>query len=187
LNRNSEGDDMNTLASNAQRIVSTRTIIAGAIAGMVAGAVMAMYAMLASATFLHQGFFTPLYGIASPIVGTSAMATSMQQGVYFSLGPALVGLIVHMMWSAMFGVIFALIARAVRLHGALALVAGVTFGLAVQLVMSVIVLPLVGQGGMAGEIGLPSFTVEHLLFGLTLGLWVALRPQDIASGAPANA
>jgi uncharacterized membrane protein YagU involved in acid resistance len=164
-----------------------RTIIAGAIAGMVAGAVMAMYAMLASVTFLHQGFFTPLYGIASPIVGAGAMATSMQQGVYFSLGPALVGLIVHMLWSAMYGVIFALIARAARLHGIQAIVVGLVYGLAVQLVMSLIVLPLVGQGGMPGVIGLPSFTVEHLLFGLTLGVWVARRPQDIASGAATNA
>jgi len=178
---------MNTIARNTRNIVTAHTVIAGAIAGMVAGAVMAMYAMLASVTFLHQGFFTPLYGIASPIVGTGAMATSMQQGVYFSLGPALVGLIVHMMWSALYGVIFALIARAARLHGVQAIVVGLVYGLAVQLVMSVIVLPLVGQGGMVGEIGLPSFTIEHLLFGLTLGLWVALRPQDIASGALANA
>jgi uncharacterized membrane protein YagU involved in acid resistance len=178
---------MNSIARNTRNVVTAHTVIAGAIAGMVAGAVMAMYAMLASATFLHQGFFTPLYGIASPIVGTGAMATSMRQGVYFSLGPALVGLIVHIMWSAMYGVIFALIARAARLHGLLAIVAGLVYGLAVHLVMSVIVLPLVGQGGMVGEIGPPSFTVEHLLFGLTLGVWVALRPQDISSDIPATA
>jgi uncharacterized membrane protein YagU involved in acid resistance len=177
---------MNTLASNAQRTVSAHTIIAGAIAGMVAGAVMVMYAMLASTAFLHQGFFTPLYGIASPRVGTGAMVTSMQQGVFFSPGPAVVGLIVHMMWSAMLGVIFALIARAARPHGAPALVAGVIFGFAVQLVMSVIALPLVGQGGMVGEVGLPSFTVERFLFGPTLGLWVALRPQDVAADTPAR-
>src|SRR5215470_17367988 len=39
---------------------TTRLLIIGAIAGMVAGALMAMYAMIASATFLGQGFFTPL-------------------------------------------------------------------------------------------------------------------------------
>jgi len=86
----------------------------------------------------------------------------------------------------MYGVVFALIARAARLHGAWTLVGGVVFGLAVQLVMSVIVLPLVSQDGLVGEIGLPSFTVEHLLFGLTLGLWVALRPQDIPADTPAR-
>jgi uncharacterized membrane protein YagU involved in acid resistance len=178
---------MNAIARSTRNIVTAHTVIAGAIAGMIAGAVMAMYAMLASATFLDQGFFTPLYYIAAPIVGTSAKVTSLQQGVYFSLGAALVGLLVHMMWSAIYGVIFAVIARAARLHGAQAIGVGVVFGLAVELLMSVVVLPLVGQGGMVSEIGLPSFTVEHLLFGLTLGAWVALRPQDVHSGAPANA
>jgi len=55
---------MNAIGSSARTIITPRTIIAGAIAGMVAGAVVAMHAMLASATFLHQGFFTPLYSIA---------------------------------------------------------------------------------------------------------------------------
>jgi hypothetical protein len=146
---------------------------------MGAGAVMAMYAMTASATFLHQGFFTPLYGIASPIAGQSAMMTSMQRGVYLALGPALLGLVVHMMWSAMYGVVFGLIARAASLHSASAVIAGVIFGLAIQVVMSVLVLRILGLASMPGTIGLPSFTVEHLLFGLTLGLWVATHPQDI--------
>lgn len=164
-------------------IVSGRTVVAGLIAGMVAGAVMAMYAMVASATFLHQGFFTPLYGIASPLVGARAMMASMQQGIYFALGPAVLGLVVHMMWSALYGVVFGLIARATRLRGASAIVAGAVFGLAIELVMSVIVLPILGLASMPGTIGLPSFTVEHLLFGLTLGLWVAARPQDVADVA----
>ena len=70
-------------------------VVAGAVAGIIAGMVMAMYAMIASATFLGQGFFTPLYGIASPLVGSEAMMTSLKQGFYFDLGPALVGLVVH--------------------------------------------------------------------------------------------
>ncbi len=65
----------------------TRVGLAGAVAGIVAGLVMAVYAMLASATFLHQGFFTPLYGIASPIIGPGAMGASMKQGLYFDFGP----------------------------------------------------------------------------------------------------
>lgn len=174
---------MSAAQQSSRPIVSGRTIVAGLIAGMVAGAVMAMYAMLASATFLHQGFFTPLYGIASPLVGPGAMMTSMQRGVYLALGPALLGLVVHMMWSALYGVVFGLIARAAQLHGAQAIIAGAVFGLAIELFMSLVMLPILGVGGMPGTIGLPSFTVEHLLFGLTLGLWVAARPQDVAASA----
>lgn len=160
---------------------TSRTVGTGAIAGIVAGLVMAMYAMFASATFLHQGFFTPLYGIAAPISGHSAMMTSMKQGVYFAAGPALVGLMVHMMWSAVYGVIFALIARQFRLRGGQALVVGAIFGLAIELVMAVVVLRIVGLGSMPGTIGLPSFTVEHLMFGMALGAWVLLRPQDVGA------
>lgn len=166
---------MNTQARASQSIETSQTLITGAIAGMVAGSVMAMYAMIASATFLHQGFFTPLYGIASPIVGSQAMMTSMQQGFYFSFGAALVGLIAHMMWSAVFGAIFLLIARAAHLHGASAIVAGVLFGVIVEALMSLTVLRILGLGGMPSTTGLPSFTVEHLLFGFTLGAWVAAR------------
>ena len=170
-----------------RRILSGKTIVSGVIAGMVAGAVMAMYAMLASATFLHQGFFTPLYGIASPLIGRDAMMTSMQRGVYFAFGPVLLGLVVHMMWAAVFGVVFALYVRASRLHDIQALAAGLLYGLVIELVMSLVVLPVVGVGGMPGTIGVSSFTVEHVLFGLSLGLWVVLRPQGVGIGTPRRA
>ena len=155
-----------------------RLIVSGAVAGMIAGAVMALYAMIASATILHQGFFTPLYGIASPIIGPKAMVTSMQKGLYFALGPGLLGLLVHMMWSAAYGVIFGLIVRALRLGGGEAVAGGLVYGLLVMLFMSFVVLLIVGVAAMPGTIGWPSFTVEHLLFGLTLGLWPLRRPHD---------
>lgn len=174
---------MGTVTRSGRSAGLNRTLIAGVIAGIVAGAVMAMYAMIASATFLGQGFFTPMYGIASPLIGSEAMATSMRQGLYFNVGAALLGLIVHMMWSVGYGVVFFLLARMTRLRGAQAIIAGVLYGIAVELVMSFVVLRLLGLGNMPGMIGLPSFTIEHLLYGLTLGVWVALRPHDVAAEA----
>jgi hypothetical protein len=157
----------------------------GILAGMLAGAVMGMYAMIASATILGQGLFTPLYGIASPLVGPGPMRASLQQGVYFALGPALVGLVIHMMWAAMYGVLFGLIARALQLRGTASTVWGVVYGIGVMLVMSFVVLPLIGAQTMPSMVGWPSFTVEHLVFGLMLGLWPAVRPQDFyVAGAP---
>jgi uncharacterized membrane protein YagU involved in acid resistance len=139
----------------------TRQFVGKGIAtGMIAGIVMGMYAMLASATFLGQGFFTPLYGIASPLIGPQPMTTSMQQGTYFTPGPALLGLVVHMLWAALYGVIFGLLARAAHLTGAPAIVAGLVYGIAVMLAMSLVVLPLVGAGAMPGMVGWPSFTIE---------------------------
>ncbi len=164
-----------------------RFIGAGAIAGIIAGMVMAMYAMLASTTFLGQGLFTPLYGIAAPIVGMGAMTTSMHMGVYFTLGPALVGLMVHMMFSAVFGVIFGFIARAVHLHGGIAVLGGMVYGVVVLLLMSFIVLPIVGAGTMPSTVGWPSFTLEHLMYGVVLGLWPVLRSADFMSQRVGNA
>jgi hypothetical protein len=154
-------------------------VVTGAIVGIIAGMVMAMYAMIASATFLEQGFFTPLYGIASPLVGSEAMMTSMKQGLYFALGPALLGLVVHMMWSAFYGAIFGVVASRLQLAGTAAVVGGMVYGVVMMIVMSFIVLPIVGAGAMPGMIGWPSFTIEHLMFGLVLGLWLAVRPADV--------
>jgi hypothetical protein len=156
-----------------------RWLIIGAIAGMVAGAMMAMYAMIASATFLGQGFFTPLYGIASPLLGPGAMMQSMKQGLYFTAGPAVLGLIIHMLWSALYGMLFALLVFFLRLRGMMALVGGLVYGLIVLVIMSFIVLPIVGAGTMPAMIGWPSFVVEHVIFGMVLGLWPLLRPADV--------
>lgn len=119
----------------------------------------------------------PLYGIVSPLIGPNAMMTSMQQGVYFSFGAALLGLIVHMMWAAGYGVVFFWLARTAHLHGVQAIIAGILFGIAVELVMS-LVLRVPGLGDMPGTIGIPSFTVERLLYGATLGVWIAWRLRD---------
>jgi hypothetical protein len=108
------------------------------------------------------------------------MMTSMKQGFYFALGPALVGLVVHMMWSAFYGAIFGIVASRLQLVGTAAVAGGMVYGVVVMIVMSFIVLPIVGAGAMPGMIGWPSFTVEHLMFGLILGLWPATRPADIA-------
>lgn len=165
-------------ASQGNASTWTRVGLLGAVAGIVAGLVMAVYAMMASATFLHQGFFTPLYGIASPLVGPGAMKTSMMQGISFNFGPAMLGIMVHMLWSALYGVIFGLIVAAARLRGGFALVAGLVYGLLVFLFMSYVALPIVGVASMPGMVGYPSFIAEHLLFGAVLGLWPLLRRQD---------
>lgn len=162
-------------------------VIRAAIVGMIAGAVMAMYAMLASATVLNQGFFTPLYGIASPFTGSSAMITSMHSGVYWSTGPAIVGLIVHMMVSAMLGIVFGSLVQLTALRGGMAILAGMIFGIVVQAMMTLVILPIIGSGSMPATIGLPSFTIEHLMFGVALGLWPVVRAQDFLAAHAAVA
>lgn len=154
-----------------------RFVVRGAIWGIVASLVMAVYAMIASAA-MGQGFLTPLYGIASPIVGERDMMDSMAM-VHINIGPMLLGAIIHMLWGALYGVIFGLLARQFGLAGQVGMIAGIVYGLLVMVVMMVAVLPLVGAGGMPEMVGF-SFGVEHVLFGLVLGLWPLLRPAEFA-------
>jgi hypothetical protein len=154
-------------------------LIAGAIAGMLGGAMMAMFTMLATATYLHMGFFTPLYVIASPLSGPQSMMTAMHGGTfYFALGPAILGLVVHMLWSALWGIIFGLIAYGLHLRSAAAVIGGMVYGVLVMLVMSFIVAPIVGAPNLLTLLGGTTFIIGHLLFGMVVGLWPVLRPQD---------
>ena len=168
--------------NNSTRLI--KVLIIGAITGMIAGAVMAMFTMLATATYLHMGFFTTLYAIASPLAGQQLLMTSLHQGVfYFAPGAGLVGLVVHMMWSVLFGMIFGLIVYATHLKGVLAVIGGMVYGVLVMLLMSYVVAPLVGAPNLLQMLGGLAFTLGHLMFGLVLGLWPVLRPQDFVSRA----
>jgi hypothetical protein len=150
------------------------------LAGMIAGAIMIVYAMFASLTILDQGICTPLYSIASPLIGKRPMMMSMQQHLYFNLGPVGLGVVIHLLWAALYGIIFGLLVRDFQLRGAKAVISGLLYSVLVMLFMSFVVLPIVGVSGMPTMVGWPSFTVEHLLFGLMLGLGPMLRPQEFA-------
>jgi hypothetical protein len=157
-------------------------LIAGAIAGMLGGAMMAMFTMLATATYLHMGFFTPLYVIASPLTGPQSMMTAMHGGAfYFALGPAILGLVVHMMWSALWGIVFGLIASGLHLRGVAAIIGGMVYGVLIMLVMNFVLLPFVGAPNLLTLLGGTTFTIGHLLFGMVVGLWPVLRPQDFTN------
>ncbi|HEX2031165.1 MAG TPA: hypothetical protein VHL78_07175, partial [Actinomycetota bacterium] len=118
-----------------------------------------------------------------------SMQQAMEGGLfYFRGGPAALGLAIHMVVGAVFGGIFGALARALRLRGGLAVASGIAYGLLVLLGMSFVGLPLVAGVFGAGEpiaempamVGWPTFTIEHALFGLVLGLWALARPRDVA-------
>ena len=163
----------------------------GALWGIIAAAVMAMYAMVAGLTYLGTGFFTPLYHIASTVIEPKAMMTSMQRAMegqsdfYFTIGPAAVGMMIHLATGAAFGVLFALLARSLRLSGAAAVVAGMFYGVGVLLFSSFVGLPVAAElfdGGdpiadMPKMVGWTTFTIEHVMFGAVLGLGLFLASR----------
>lgn len=168
----------------------------GVVGGMAGAAVMAMYAMVVSATVKDVGFFTPMYHIASTFLSPKTMMQSMQAAAggdafTFSAGPAIVGLLIHMVTGAMAGAVFGAVAAVARPARGVTLVAGAAFGLLVLVVNSFVGLPIAASlfgGGdvirhMPRMVGWGTFTVEHVLYGVALGAVVAAALRDLA---PAN-
>lgn len=164
-----------------------RAVVTGAWAGMAAAAAMAMYAMVVAGAVKHTGYLTPLYHIASSVGSGQAMTHSMAAAMsgsafYFTAGPALLGLVIHMMTGAVAGVVFAVAVSRRPMSSALVVAAGAVFGLLVMLVNSFVVLPIAAKvlgGGdpiahMGRMVGWGHFTVEHLIFGIALGAIVAI-------------
>jgi hypothetical protein len=158
-------------------------------AGMVAAAVMALFAMVAAAASLDLGFYTPLYQVTATVEPGPLLVSTRQAAAgsrfYLELGPALAGAAVHLMIGAGFGAVFALLVRALRLRGLLGLAAGAGYGLAVMALMGLVLLPAVADQTAGGQLiaevpdtlGWPVFAGEHLLYGLALGVLLALRPS----------
>ncbi len=105
----------------------------GAIGGAVAGIIFAMFEMLATALLNGAAaFFMPLRMIGAIVLGQGALQPS-----YPLLTAGLVGLVVHMMLSVVFGIVFALLVAYVPAlaNSALALLAAAsTYGLLLWLV-----------------------------------------------------
>jgi hypothetical protein len=170
------------------------TTVRGGVAGMIAGAAMAMFAMVASVTYQHHGFFTPLFHISALFGSPDAMMRSVAASMagnrfWFSAGPAALGMWIHMMTGAMFGIGFAFLAR--RLPRTALVPVGTAYGLAVVVVSAFVGLPvaakITGSGStisdMATMVGWATFAVEHMMFGLVLG--VIARRRAPAAGTQA--
>jgi hypothetical protein len=161
-----------------------RALVPGVLAGIVAAVVMGLFAMIAAATWRHLPSSAPLREIAvlaSPEPPAGGQLDAAKE-------PLVLAGAVHLAVAAFFGAVFGLAARAARPRGGAAVAAGAVYGLAVMALMGVVVLPAVGRlsgagapiSDLAGRVGWATFAAAHLLFGLVLGLWVLVRPGDVA-------
>lgn len=138
------------MAALSTTTVVKRGAVVGLAGGMAGAAGMAMYAMAVSAADKHVGFFTPMYHIASAFISPSAMGDSMASAASgheftFRAGPAVLGLVIHMMTGAMAGAMFGAAVAALRLTRGITVAAGAAFGLMVLLANSFIGLPLMAS------------------------------------------
>ena len=163
--------------------MDTRTITRGAIAGMVGGMMMGMFAMLAMWLDGQRdtGFWTPLNLIAHTIWRGAPLDAE------FSGGALVLGGIMHMMMSMGLGAgIAVLVSRVPRLGATLGsrIVTGVMIAMTVWAVMEYVIWPLIDSAA-ADAFTTWIFAVAHLVFGMTTPL--ALYALSASAGAAPQA
>ncbi|HWC32357.1 MAG TPA: hypothetical protein VG709_04440 [Actinomycetota bacterium] len=160
--------------------------MAGVAAGITGALVMAMFAMIAAATYHGTGFFTPMYHIASSVIAPDTMMESAAQAqagnlFYFEVWPAALGMALHLAVGAPFGALFPFVGRVVGVRGPAWIGLGVLYGAVVLALMAFVGLPIAAAvfgggdpiGSMPAMAGWWTFAIEHLMFGAVLGVWFA--------------
>jgi hypothetical protein len=146
-----------------QRPTTRIAVRQGALGGLIAGMAMAMIAM--AYTLIAQG------DVLAPLAQMGATFFPADIGSPASLAA---GLVLHMMMSILFGIVFALIVKD-RISGLGPLVLAGMFFIAIEwaiaryVVLPAIDRPLVATFGASGGI------LAHLMFGMILGGWLAWR------------
>jgi len=165
-----------------------RVLAPGVLAGMVGAAAMGLFVMFIAAAVQRRGILTPAYEVAAlldpdPLSSSRELALNGNQ-IYWEREPFIFGVGLHLVVGALLGMIFALIALALRLRGQTALAGGVLYGIVIMLLMTFVVLPVIARvlGPNSGVADVPrtaggvTFVLAHVVFGLVLGYWFSRRP-----------
>ncbi len=139
-----------------------RAVWGGVLAGLAAG--VALWVWNAFWNLTQQGVFWPTFkGSALPFLGGERV---MDPG--FDAGAVLLGAVLHLLISAGWGALFALIFFGIP--RALTVLAGLFWGLIVWLGMYYVLLPLMGLSAVVRATPVGMAILTHLVFGLILGL-----------------
>jgi uncharacterized membrane protein YagU involved in acid resistance len=156
--------------ASSSRRVSSAELIRGGLGGLVSGILFAVATMW-FVTTLDMPAKTPLLMISTIVLGDEAMATGEAS--------VPVGLVVHLVLSALFGVVFAALVSRLRTNGAVAL-AGLVYGALLYLLNFQILARLAFETfKMANQ---PFELVVHIVFGALLAL--ALYNTGARRGEP---
>lgn len=142
-----------------------RVEVSGALAGLIGGMMMAIVGA-ALAIAIGDDLWKAPKLIATFVVSPDMIATPG-----FLAGPVIIGSLIHLTLSALFGVGFgALTTRVWNMplsYGA-PMVLGFVYGLAIWLIAYFVALPLINP--LIREIYAPAFLIQNLTYGLTTGL-----------------
>ena len=143
---------------------ASHSVGAGISAGVVGALVMGLFGMIVFA-IRGQGFFTLPQVIGAVFMGDEALI--------YEVWATLLGFGVHLVTGAVFGVLFALLARPIH-NQSMRMAAGLAYGAVIFLVMTYGVLPWANPI-MAAAIEPGWFFLYHLAFGLVLPLMLPRR------------
>jgi hypothetical protein len=157
------------------RLFTSRDLVAGALAGLIAGLAMGAAALLIGVAY-DQGAdpWAPVKSIAGLVYPAAVVA---QPG--FVAGPVLAGTAIHLIVAMVLGAVFAVLYRGVlRLPFQLGIpwLMGGVYGIAIW-TLSLVLLPLISP--VMANAGKPAFMVAHVVYGVVLGLaYEALHPRE---------
>jgi hypothetical protein len=161
---------MSAIAISRDTGGSASSAVRAGAAGLIAGLVFAMWAMIV-------GVFTTNLWAAPQGIGQAVGIG--HQGHDFQIAPFIVGLAGHMMNSIILGLIFLAIALALQLRGVAAVVVGMMYGIVVYAVMYWVVLRNLLSGTSGSFLSANpewSWVLSHLMFGAVLGLLFVYGP-----------
>lgn len=152
-------DDVARFADDAPPESLGKRLVRGAIGGIVAGIPFAVITMWFAAS-TGGGWLAPLKLISTIVLGADALEAGTAE--------PWVGVVVHMVLSALIGMVFALMTPALRTNGAVAL-AGTAYGALVYVVNFLIVgYTVLPQFQMPNQ---PFELVMHIVFGTLLSFF----------------
>jgi uncharacterized membrane protein YagU involved in acid resistance len=139
--------------------------------GLVAGIIFAMAEMMMN-LFIGKPFFGPLKLIGSMVLGVQALQPS-----YPFATALIVGLVVHMMMSMIFGLVFIYLLaafRQVRANIGLKLAYGLVYGAALWVINFLILAPLFFPQFTSVDQFWNGFFAHTFFFGMMIGIIIAL-------------
>lgn len=158
-------------SKNAPSVSLPRALGAGALAGQLAGLIMAGVVMAVFVLFLGKGLLYPVQVIGSFIFGDQAIPK-------FHLGALVAGLLLHQLGPALFwGLVLSVVAWKLRIRrGAQIALVGAAIGVVSQLVDVHLILPVAyralhGHDIWAEQVPVFWSWAAHLVFGLSLSIY----------------
>jgi uncharacterized membrane protein YagU involved in acid resistance len=171
ISTNMNGSTQSTTQQKVSRLPDIMGL-GGGIAGLVGGIAMAIVAAILAAS-RGNDIWLEAKQIANPLFTTDVGALPG-----FVAGPVIVGTLIHLFLSIVFGSTYSIIMRRIfKLPSDMGVpvLAGLIFGLTIWMIAYFVVLPIVNPALL--DMYQPAFVIQHIVYGIVTGLVYSLvRP-----------